>query len=123
GPQVRLRKKSDKPSSSWNRAISGNVDGDKTKLDSARKFDTIKGQNDEGPSEVETTHSPEGRQAAARQYREQYLKYRRLSAAALHPEPIPLGSRQTIRRYFELIRPEGDEAEKADARSSPRPQQ
>ena len=28
-------------------------------------------------------------------------------------EPIPLGHRQTIRKYFELIRPQGDEAEKA----------
>ena len=28
---------------------------------------------------------------------------------ALDSEPIPLGHRQTIRRYFELIRPQNDE--------------
>ena len=31
--------------------------------------------------------------------------------AALDSEPIPLGHRQTIRRYFELIRPQGAEAD------------
>ncbi len=66
----------------------------------------------EGASETETTHMPEGRQAAARAYREQYQKYRRMTEAALDSEPIPLGHRQTIRRYFELIRPQGDEADR-----------
>jgi hypothetical protein len=113
GAQVRLRKKSDKPSSTWGRGISGNTDGEKTALDSTRKQDNLKGQMDEGPSEIETVHSPEGRQAAARAYREQYQKYRRLTEAALNSEPIPLGHRQTIRRYFELIRPQGDEVEKS----------
>jgi hypothetical protein len=62
---------------------------------------------------------PEGRQTAARTYREQYQKYRRMTEAALNSEPIPLGHRQTIRRYFELIRPQNDEAEKADATVQP----
>jgi hypothetical protein len=109
--RLRLRKKSEKPSSNWGMAISGNTDGDKTKLDAARKRDQVKGQMGEGDSETETTHMPEGRQAAARGYREQYQKYRRMSEAALNSEPIPLGHRQTIRRYFELIRPQGDEAQ------------
>ena len=38
-----------------------------------------------------------------------------MTEAALDTEPIPLGHRQTIRRYFELIRPQGDEADKAAA--------
>lgn len=113
---ARLRKKSNKPSSNYGRSISGNVDGDKTALGSKRNLETITGQNGEGPTETETTHSPEGRQSAARSYREQYQKYRKMSEAALNSEPIPLGHRQTIRRYFELIRPEGDEAEKADVK-------
>jgi hypothetical protein len=112
--KIRLRKKSDSPSSTWGLAISGNTNGDKTKLDSARKREQVEGQMGEGGSETETTHLPEGRQAAARAYRDQYQKYRRMSEAALNSEPIPLGHRQTIRRYFELIRPQGDEAEKAD---------
>ena len=113
--KIRLRKKSDKPTSNWGMGISGNTDGEKTKLDAARKREQIQGQMGEGDSETETTHMPEGRQTAARTYREQYQKYRRMTEAALNSEPIPLGHRQTIRRYFELIRPQGDEAEKADA--------
>ncbi len=113
GPKFLARKKSTRPSSTWGRGVSGNVDGDKTKLDSAHKRDQVQGQADEGPSEVETTHSPEGRQLATRSYAESYAKYKRKSEAALNSEPIPLGHRQTIRRYFELIRPQGDEVEKS----------
>jgi hypothetical protein len=112
--KLRLRKKSEKPSSAWGMSTSGNTDGELTKLDSARQKEQIKGEMGEGESETETTHMPEGRQAAARAYREQYQKYRRLTEAALDAEPIPLGHRQTIRRYFELIRPQGDETEKAE---------
>jgi hypothetical protein len=69
----------------------------------------------EGDSETETTHMPEGRQTAARSYREQYQKYRGMTEAALNSEPIPLGHRQTIRRYFELIRPQNEEASNSTA--------
>jgi hypothetical protein len=106
-----MRKKSDKPTSNWGMGISGNTDGDRTKLDSARQREQVQGEMGEGASETETTHMPEGRQTAARAYREQYQKYRRMTEAALDSEPIPLGQRQTIRRYFELIRPQGDEAD------------
>jgi hypothetical protein len=109
--KIRLKKKSERPSSNWGMAISGNTDGDKTKLDSARKREQVQGQMGEGASETETTHMPEGRQTAARAYREQYRKYRRMTEAALDSEPIPLGQRETIRRYFELIRPQGDESD------------
>jgi tetratricopeptide (TPR) repeat protein len=115
GLKIRKKSKKDTPSSGWGRAISGNTEGQRTSLDSERKRDQVKGQMGEGDSETETTHMPEGRQLAARKYSEQYQKYRRMSEAALNSEPIPLGHRQTIRRYFELIRPQGDEAEKADA--------
>jgi hypothetical protein len=104
--KLRLRKKSDKPSSNWGMATSGNTDGEKSKLDSARNREQIQGQMGEGAAETETTHMPEGRQTASRSYREQYQKYRRMTEAALNSEPIPLGQRETIRRYFELIRPQ-----------------
>jgi hypothetical protein len=111
--KLRLRQKSDKPKNTWGMATSGNTEGELTKLDSARQKEQVKGQMGEGASETETTHMPEGKQAAARAYREQYQKYRRMTEAALDTEPIPLGHRQTIRRYFELIRPQGEEADKA----------
>ena len=96
--------------------ISGNVDGDKTNLASKRDIKETTGQpGDDGPSEVETTHSAEGRQTAARGYRDSYQKYRKMSEAVLDSEPIPLGHRQTIRRYFELIRPQNGEDTKGEA--------
>ncbi len=118
--KLRLKKKSDKPSEAWGMGTSGNTDGEQTRLDSARQKEQVKGEMGEGASETETTHMPEGKQAAARAYREQYQKYRRMTEAALDSEPIPLGHRQTIRRYFELIRPQADEADTA-APATPQP--
>ena len=57
----------------------------------------------EGPSDIETTHSAEGRQQAGRSYRDVYKKYKKESDAVLDSEPIPLGQRQTIRKYFEGV--------------------
>ena len=74
-------------------------------------------RNWEGPSDVETSWSAEGRERARRSYREVYEEYRKLSEAVLDSEPIPLGHRQTIRRYFESIRPQKDDGTEADLNS------
>ena len=101
--------KSTSPSNSFGMATSGNVRGDQTSLLSKKNLEQISGaMADEGASEVETSHSPEGRQQAGRGYRDVYQKYRSLSESVLDSEPIPLGHRQTIRRYFELIRPDSE---------------
>jgi len=42
--------------------------------------------------------------------KEVYSKYRKMSDAVLDSEDIPLGHRQTIRRYFEAIRPSAEDA-------------
>jgi hypothetical protein len=102
--------KSLSPSSSFGMKTSGNVSGEKTDLAAGRKLEQITGQPGEGPSEIETSHSPEGRQQAARQFREDYQKYQRLNESVLDSEQIPMGHRQTIRRYFELIRPQQSES-------------
>ncbi len=109
---MRFRKteRSKSPSSDWGASISGN-EGIPTNLAANREQKDITGNPGDGPSEMETTHSPEGRQAAARQYRQSYQKYRKLSEAVLDSEPIPLGHRQTIRKYFELIRPSNGDGE------------
>ncbi|HET6878665.1 MAG TPA: hypothetical protein VFI31_00750 [Pirellulales bacterium] len=102
--------KSTSPSESFGLSTSGNTRGDKTDLLSKKNLEQVSGPTaDDGPSEVETTHSPEGRQQASRGYRDSYQKYRRMSESVLDSEPIPLGHRQTIRRYFELIRPQDGE--------------
>ncbi|HTU17046.1 MAG TPA: hypothetical protein VMG10_03220 [Gemmataceae bacterium] len=97
--------KSKSPSSTFGAETSGNVQGEKTKLLGQNNQVSVTGTPGEGPSDVETTASPEARQKARRGYKENYKKYRKMSDAVLDSEPIPLGHRQTIRRYFELIRP------------------
>ncbi|HTU91682.1 MAG TPA: hypothetical protein VMF69_16480 [Gemmataceae bacterium] len=107
--------KSKSPSSTFGATTSGNVQGDKTKLLGQNNQVNITGKPGEGPSDVETTASPEARQKARRGYKETYQKYRKMSDAVLDSEPIPLGHRQTIRRYFELIRPtNSDKNDKKD---------
>ena len=99
-----------KGGSNWGRGATGNELGEKTPEMGGKYESRITGrQSEEGEVEVETTHSPEGRQEAQRDYRATYDKYRKISEAVLDSEPIPLGHRQTIRRYFEAIRP--DQAE------------
>jgi hypothetical protein len=98
--------KSNTPSKSAGAASAGNIDGELTSLNANRNLVEITGQlSGDGESEFETSTSPEGREAARRQARESFAKYQKMSEAVLDSEPIPLGHRQTIRRYFELIRP------------------
>ncbi len=113
--------KSTSPSNNWGATTSGNVLGDKTKLQANRKVEEITGQPGDGPSEMETTHSPEGKQKAARAYKESYDKYKKMSEDVLDSEPIPLGHRQAIRRYFESIRPSGEAATNTAIKDAPAP--
>lgn len=103
-------RRSTTPSSKWGRSTSGDLFGEATELQARRKLEELAGQLGEGPSDVETESSPEGRQQARRSYREVYEKYRKMSEAVLESEPIPLGHRQVIRRYFESIRPQREDA-------------
>jgi len=110
GAKNQVKKKSNSPSQNWGRGVAGNTEGEKTNMLSKRDVKEVTGTaGDEGDSEMETTHSPEGRQKAARGYREAYKKAVKQSEAVLDSEPIPLGHRQTIRKYFELIRPSNDD--------------
>jgi hypothetical protein len=101
--------KSTSPSSTFGMTTSGNVKGEKTELGGQRRQEQLTGTPGEGPSDTETTASPEARQQAKRGYKDVYKKYRKMSDAVLDSEPIPLGHRQTIRRYFELIRPQNSD--------------
>jgi hypothetical protein len=96
---------SESPTNSFGKTTSGQLYGEATQLDSERSLTQLVGALGEGPAEVEILHSPEGREQARRKYREIYNEYRKMSEAVLDSEPIPLGHRQIIRRYFESIRP------------------
>jgi hypothetical protein len=105
--------KSEKTSSSPSRKAgaksAGNINGQKTKLESQRQMASLTGQmGADGDSEFETTTSPEAQDLAQRQARQAFAKYQKMSETVLESEPIPLGHRQTIRKYFELIRPNTD---------------
>jgi hypothetical protein len=108
----------------WGKAASGNRPGEATEKFGGQYETRLTGrQGDKGDIEVETTHSPEGKQQAQREYKATYDKYRKISEAVLDSEPIPLGHRQTIRRYFEAIRPSDSETDAVQAatKQSPSP--
>ena len=106
GPRLRMTQKSDSPSSTWGRVSSGNINGEKTKLGSKRTDQQLTGTpGAEGDSDVESTATPEAREQASRAYQEKYQKFKKESDAVLEGEPIPLGHRQMVKKYFELIRP------------------
>jgi hypothetical protein len=82
----------------------------------------LSGLVDRGPSDVVDSQevSADGAKSAGKPSQKRMQKYQRLSEAALDSEPIPLGHRQSIRRYFELIRPAaGAESTTANSAQSP----
>ena len=97
-----------KGGNNWGLGKSSNEPGDKTsKLNSSQKMNIKGQQGDSGEVDVETIKSSEQKQEAVREYRKQAKKYEQMSESVLSEEAIPLGHRQTIRRYFESIRPSG----------------
>ncbi len=102
--------KSDSPSTKWGRGASNNPTGEKkTKIDSTRRDESVTGIAGDGPSERETTSSPDARQNAARSYRDRYADFKKQMEDVIDSEPLPLGHRQTVRAYFESIRPSSSE--------------
>ena len=98
--------KSDSPSQSAGKGASGQPLGDRaTKIDSIRNQEHLSGMQSQGASETEILQSPEGEQNAARQYAAKYDKFKREAEAVLNSEPLPMGHRETVRSYFESIRP------------------
>ena len=100
--------KTEQASQTWGSGAAGNPnEGKETDLQGQRQRETLTGTlTEEGDSLTETIETKETEEAKSLvQYREQYQQYQRISEAVLDSEPIPLGQRQVIRRYFEAIRP------------------
>ena len=93
----------------------GNVNDDATDLGGTRNRDDLTGVAGDGPSEYETTNSPEGEETARRGYAERYADYQKRSEEVLEAEDIPLGHRRLIRDYFEAIRPNAADTAAMDA--------
>ncbi len=107
----------------WGLGASGNEPGDKTgKLKTGTEMKITGMESEGGDSEIETVSTPEQQQDAVRQYRAKVDKYEQISESVLDSEPIPLGHRQTIRRYFEMIRPQGGETDAVVSETNDAPQ-
>jgi hypothetical protein len=101
------------------KGTAGDPAGEKTaKLKSAKDMHLQGQDSGNGDSDTETETSPENEQEAVRQYQQQAKKYESLSESVLESESIPLGHRQTIRRYFEMIRPQGKEVDAVNENTS-----
>lgn len=99
-------RKSQNPSNKAGKAASGQPLGEeKTQLNSSRHQENLTGVQGDGPSERETSTSPEGEQDAKVGYSKRYSEYRKQMEEVLDSEPLPLGHRETVRKYFESIRP------------------
>ncbi|HBT76526.1 MAG TPA: hypothetical protein DEB39_06280 [Planctomycetaceae bacterium] len=99
--------KSDSPSNNWGRGTAGNpASGEETSLEGNREQQQLTGMPGAGESEFEQFRSEEiAKESSAAAYKERFQEFRKMSEEVLESEPIPLGQRQMIRRYFESIRP------------------
>ncbi len=86
--------------------IDPNRYGPETQLASNRTEEKITGALDRGDSEITTEKTNEmTRQNASGARAAGFRPYEQLSREAIADENIPLAHRQTIRKYFEMIRP------------------
>lgn len=104
--QSQTASRSNKGSRNAGSEQAGDMDGAKTNLESQRQLARLGGlRGTEGESDYESVDSADGEGQVQRRAVQTFAKYRKLSEAVLESEPIPLGQRQTIRNYFESIRP------------------
>ena len=110
--QSQSEAKSNKPGNKAGKAAGDKTPGDKTMALAANQKMNLKGQESgQGESDIETEKSDPQEEETLRAYREQIEKFESLSESALETESIPMGHRQTIRKYFELIRPSSSEVD------------
>ena len=101
---------------------STDLNGDKTAGQKTGREMNLKGEDSgTGDSDIETEQGTEEEQEAVRQYRRNADKYEALNESVLESESIPLGHRQTIRRYFEMIRPNAGEIDAVNAQTDAEP--
>jgi hypothetical protein len=110
--QSQSESKSNKPGNKAGKSSGDKTPGDKTQQLAAKQQMKIKGQETgQGQSDIETEKSNPQEEESLRAYREQAEKFESLSESALETESIPMGHRQTIRKYFESIRPSSEQVD------------
>lgn len=84
----------------------GNIDGRVTQLESQRQIARLTGQvSQDGDRETRTILSTDATAEVQRAAQKILGDYERQSETAIESEMIPTAHRETIRRYFELLRP------------------
>lgn len=110
--QSQCESKSNKPGNKAGKSSGDKTPGDKTQQLAAKQQMKLKGQETgQGQSDIETEKSNPQEEESLRAYLEQAEKFESLSESALETESIPMGHRQTIRKYFESIRPSSDQVD------------
>ena len=109
GGKNRMRTR--QPKSTWGRGASPETLNDQpTNLDSQRQREELTGVAGDGPSERQVVESSEtSEQGTASEYSRRFERFERAAEAVLEQEDLPIGHRQTIRDYFEAIRPSADD--------------
>jgi hypothetical protein len=96
----------------WGRGNAGDpLQGQSPQLTTQRIRETLQGVQGEGASDREQVESIDrqarsGDETAERAYQQVHGEFERAAEEALRRDPLPLGHRQTIRRYFKAIRPQ-----------------
>ncbi len=108
--------RSDKASEQWGSGTAGTPnEGPATELQSQRQREQLEGQQAAGPRETQTVQAEQPEQAteqqAQRAYVKRYQEFRSQAEAVLETESLPWGHRQTVRQYFEQIRPPANQDE------------
>lgn len=105
-------RKTSSPSNQAGKSASNSPTGDQaTNMDGNRRRENLTGAQGDGPSEREVSQAPEAEQEAARSYQAKYSEFKKQMEEVLESEPLPLGHRETVRKYFESIRPNATDAE------------
>lgn len=99
------------PKTTWGRGVTDQPFGTETApLETTRQQQDLTGTLGEGPSQRQVTRAAEATEVATRGLTDKFQQYQRQTEAVLESEPLPLGQRATIRRYFQSIRPDGEAA-------------
>ncbi len=109
-PQLSLAK-SMQPSKGAGSTVDPNRYGAATQLDANHQEMKITGTAGQGASETQTesTKDPHFEQTASNVNSAQFAAYEKLSEEATQDENLPVADRQMIKRYFEDIRPQGNQ--------------
>ncbi|MDR0871193.1 MAG: hypothetical protein LBN39_10420 [Planctomycetaceae bacterium] len=101
--------KASQESKNWGAGAAGKPnEGKETNLEAKREKQNISGSmlGDDGESEYEKFRTNElSKEQTSQQYKESFQEYKQQSESVLESEPLPLGQRQIIRRYFKNIEP------------------